>query len=308
MLAAIVKVVRDARILWILLGMSAASAGAQDGPAPARPVVAPPPGDAIEAARQQFELLESARNGGSQPKTALPRVAMPELHSAPPESPLRTSSVLKPEPEFKTGNWLVEAMERTRDSRQESETGGRGERVRRADREPLDGLEKSAGEKRGGADSERTREPQESASGFNPLAPYLSQWMTPQDYALLGPAIERNARTGDLLRGHVPMGTAGVLEIGAGTTARNVPGGSAAAARPLPVRPPAENPYLQTLNTFSVPSAGPAPAPATPRAVAPPGPPPVYPAPASAPAPKSHAPDFIKSQADEKYFKQLKRF
>jgi hypothetical protein len=118
------------------------------------------------------------------------------------------------------------------------------------------------------------------APRINPVAPYLSQWMTPQDYTLLG-------RSSTVPTKKSPL----AIQPAAGTPALAAPANK---AKP--------NPYLagmDTLSTASLPPAGTSPAPVTavksPVPVSPP-PPPAPPAPAAS----------MPANDDSKYFPELK--
>lgn len=122
--------------------------------------------------------------------------------------------------------------------------------------------------------------PDNHAPRINPVAPYLSQWMTPQDYALLGRATIAPANKSPL----------------------SIQPASGAQALAAPVNKTKPNPYLAGIdasNSASLPSPAVSPAPVT--AVNQPGPasPPPPPAPPATAAP---AP----TDDDRKYFPELK--
>lgn len=301
-----------ARPGWLLLAMVAAVLRGEEksAPAPSRPPAASTAESAsIEGAKQQFELMKSARDSTPNPGTALPRPAMPELHSVPREAPQKSPS-LKPEGSAKSGNWLVEAMEKGRDPRN---PGERRERDRERDR---DGQPKEDSERLATrtsrtemqSDAERVgREKPAEAAPANPLAPYLSQWMTPKDYALLGSKIDRGA--GDFLAR--PDGSSGTAVQAAAPAAvmasRDPASNGGPGAKPSLAKPP-DNPYLQGLSMPAVAAAVPAPPAASGASVPTPPAASVYAAPPPPASPRPKVPDFVKPQTDEKYFKQLKRF
>lgn len=307
------KPVRQRSIGLALAAVLAGSVGAVSGAeekAPASPA-AEPPADAIAIARREFDAVKSSRNSGVQPKGEIPRLTVPELRQPPatgtPWTPTKAAV-----PEKKSANWLVDAMEKSADARRDRErTGSDRERERGRGRE-LPGPEKDRGgddekEPRRASDSVAERERKTENAVANPLAGYLGVWMTPQDYALLKPGIDQafgNA-AGTAGPGVSPLPDAAAafaLPGSAGIGGSNIPAAHSAPAVPR------ENPYLAMLSppvpaaasAATIASAPPPLSVAPSRAMPPP--------PAPAPAVKSAIPDFAKPAADEKYFKQLKRF
>ncbi len=269
------------------------------------------PADAIAIARREFDAVKSSRNSGVQPKGELPRLTVPELRSTPaPAAPWTPQKATVPEK--RSANWLVDAMEKSADARKDRErTGADRERDQGRSRELL-GPEKEkddadAVEPRRASDSTAERERKTENAVANPLAGYLGVWMTPQDYALLKPGIDQafgNA-AGTSGPGAAPLPDAAAVFSLPGSD--GIGGSNIGAARSTPAAP-RENPYLAMLNP-------PAPTSASAAAIAS-APPPMSvapgrampPPPAPIPAVKSPIPDFAKPAADEKYFKQLKRF
>lgn len=271
----------------------------------AKPASAKASETSIDAARQQFDLLKSTRDASGETKAGLPRLAAPEFHSVSPGALPTVTKAVKPELETKSANWLVDAMEK---GREQGKDRDRKERGRGIDDERREGISRRESQQDSAtAESERTADSKPEMAGVNPLAPYLAQWMTPQDYALLGTGIQRTADGGDLLARPNAGGTSALVGSVGGISPAEI-AGTALPAKPVINTPPAENPYLQLLNAAPepavssvFPTAGITPAPAPPR--------PVYSPPApAAPPPKPNVPDFLKPQTDEKYFKPLKRF
>ncbi len=137
----------------------------------------------------------------------------------------------------------------------------------------------------------------------NPLAGFLNDWMTPQDYALLKPGLAESFETrSDSNKSPDLPKTA---EIRGGIDGLLLGGNASPAMRAPAAR---ENPYLESLKvdlpaTPAVTTARPsmpiaAPTPARAGIVAPPPPASVA----------NKIPDFAKPPTDEKYFKPLKRF
>lgn len=203
----------------------------------------------------------------------------------------------------KPANWLADALEKEtkpRDDDNRLAFGETGELSR-----PVSATQ-ARSELRG------IRSPSEPIAWFDPLARFLGDWMTPQDYALLKPAHRRSEPAGV----EVPAGLAVASERVA--TQPELPfglrGGEGSIARGAVPKPDGaafrrDNPYLQTLAN-QAPANGII---AAPQKLSPT--PPASNAPAAKgtmeivpgiPAQKS--PDFSKPTEDEKYFKQLKRF
>jgi len=301
------------RRTWLALAAALAGGGGAvcgaDEKAPASPPVEQPV-DAIAIARREFEAVKSSRNPGLPAKGEFPRLTVPELRSAPPPAPWTPPKTVSPEK--KSANWLVDAMEKSADARKDRErTGADRERDRDRGREPL-GPEKEkeeadANEPRRGSDSVAERERKAENAVANPLAGFLGVWMTPQDYALLKPGIDQafGDAAGAGGGGSAPRPDAATAFTLPGTD--GIGGVNTAAGRAVPATP-RENPYLAMLNP-PVPAAAPAagianalpPVSIAPSRAMPPPPAPI-------PAAKSPIPDFAQPAADEKYFKQLKRF
>ena len=288
----------------LVLGVGALECAAADEKSSA-----PPAEDAITAAKRDFEAVKSARNPALQQKGELPRIAVPELSTgAPAVSPIAPKSR---EPEKKSANWLLEAMEKQQPRNErdrdrldrKSERGSPGETL---DGNRSDEPAESSRRDQSAQDPQGEKEKRE-AEALNPLTRYLGEWMTPQDYALLKPGLQdslANTGVGAGSQGTNPLafpmpGSVGseVNTLANETTLR----GAMAAA-------PRENPYLDLLNT--------APAAAMPAAVLPAPPATTFSAPlpsVAAPPPstvpaKPRIPEFARPAQDEKYFKQLKRF
>ena len=301
----------------ILASAGQFAASAQEEPAPARPTPAAAE-DSIATAKREFELLKSARDTSLQQKGEIPRVSVPDLHSLTPSSVFRGPVTPKsPLPSKKSANWLVDAMEKKTDTNQAREKfRGTRERDSRREREKSDVSLSSEGDRETSEESvvsrreentEQNRQRPQVDAPTNPLAQYLSDWMTPKDYALLKPGLEASLATG----GDPRESPGGFLPAGVST-----PGSSNEPAFDFLQKsagglstPPRENPFLQGLNVPDMTppvvlpaptSVGGSPAPAI---ISAPGAPP-----AAVFQPPSRIPDFAKQGQDDKYFKQLKRF
>jgi hypothetical protein len=278
---------------------------------------APPPDISLEAAKRDFNAVKAARGSLDAPaKLELPSVATPEFSAGAPQ-PL--PSPMKPDPALakkKSANWLVDAMMKpeamqARDPRDKNFGQVRSDRSDSAF--PYrDGREAAPdSDLRPGAESEtRTPVVSEKKTGpeFNPLTNYMAGWMTPQDYSLLKPGLESavSSRMANSPIEQVALGGTNDLLAPGNVSAGGIDSGTAARPAAFAAPAPADNPFLQSLNappapvaSFTPPSAG-APTGTVPSAL--------VPAPTEPQAAKSKIPDFAKPAADEKYFKQLKRF
>lgn len=273
----------------------------------------------ISAAKREFETMKAVRDPAQQQKGALPSMAVPEMHTGGPATPLGSTKTKVDPAGKKSANWLVEAMEKDSRDRRARERADGSERSRASDRgkesiadgansdleEP--GTENSLRETTAARDEPERREI-EKKEIINPLTQFLGQWMTPRDYATLKPAIDES------LSARAPFESRGAPSIGVGLPSTSgIPGTeilNGPAVNPAgALAAPRENPYLQILQAPPVP-------PQNPTVFAPP---PTMPAPVSgssgmitppppAVPPKPQIPDFAKPVQDEKYFKQLKRF
>ena len=281
---------------------------------------AAPSEDAIKAAKRDFELLKATRDPAMQGKDALPKISGPEFTSpveSMPRLPKKKGKDALLEKQKKSANWLLEAMEKKPDDRTSRRTEADRfvleaerdrERERSGEDSELAALLKAAGKgdesaRRNEAARDEKEKPR-TEPAFNPLNRFMSEWMTPQDFALLKPGLDA-PRAGEVNASGAATAQVANSEFVLPATpeaALGLIGGQ----KSFTPATPQENPYLQTLNL---------PAPAatlTPPVLLPP-PAPVASQPALAPppapiAPKSKVPDFVKPAQDEKHFKQLKRF
>ncbi len=264
----------------------------------------------LEKAKQDLKTLPSVRKESDRPAISLPNIAAPSPAAdlpAPMPSPARSRANTDEAKSGKgTDNWLVDAM--MKDDSRQSDTGRKGPKTR-DEAHPLDSeatrtdrdSESGPTTARNSALDERERASDLAiAKVENPLTPFMADWISKRDHALL-----------------LPKGTP---ESGFGSEAGGIVGGPdhpvtidfrGIDGRLDPVtgpagRQPADNPFLQAL-----------PAPAVP-------PPPVAPV-STLPAPGDRVPtllppepvrdtrstppiDLSKPSQDNKYFPQLKRF
>ena len=285
-------------------GGSAAAEKASTAPAVRPPVVE----DSISSAKRDFDAVKAARNPALQQKGEVPRIGVPDLRTgAPAPGP---TAPKKLGTEKKSANWLVEAMEkqqprkdRGRDSDRDKFGRDTSKSSSDPETEPDDFIETK---KRNESDAITAEEDKRKDEPVNPLASYLGEWMTPQDYALLKPSLERSLSKSGLEGSTSPISSlAPSLGPIGGSESNAAPGANVRGALGML---PRENPYLATVG----------PAPQSPIAsgpvfVPPPAPVSSAPSPVMGPAPlaeppRSKIPEFAKPAQDEKYFKQLKRF
>lgn len=279
-----------------------------------------------------------------------PRVSVPELRTDSVETPLPAGpapSVIRGvKPEQNASNWLVEAMEQGARDREERQRASQGLPRREERAGPFraeSGSESWSAasvllrdNQNSGNERSRTRTAEAGAiapgakrpGAENPLANYLGDWLTPQDYALLATGLTAGAGGAVALpgAGNSPLGTgynasaasAGLRDLaraggGAPTLKPEAPGGFAAGTAPLAAGgfgTTRENPFLAGLND---PSKNPPPVASLqpPLAATPPpetaGTRPQLRSP-EMPPPVPKVPDLAKPRPDETYFKQLKRF
>jgi len=272
--------------------------------------------DTIDAARADLLRLKSDRAGVRTAPGGVPGIEAPEWHGG--RAPATPVNPARPNPRAVTRNpnWLVEAMQKSGAAREGEraragagslleaglfeEVGGRRERSEGAPGELREAETRPA--------SPNSLPPAESAAALNPLATFLSDWMTPQDLALLQPGL-----TGNLAGGAgppVPVTPFSPASGGVSPTSTIAGGGIS-----VPVRPSTaglgtvnDNPFLQALAppSANIPALSTAPpmalfrppaAPSSNAIVSPP-----------APVPPSRIPELARPPSDDRYFKPLKRF
>ena len=259
--------------------------------------------DAIAGAKKDFEAIKSARDAALLPKGGLPRVSLPELPASAPSAGTGMKAKIAP-PDPKPGNWLVDAMEKQSSARnsREKDPRSRERRSRLRFCEATEGADEQASTHRTG-----DREPGDTSLVVNPLMSFLGDWMTPQDYALLKPGLTQSFDPAFDARNPAALGTPGIAATLGGVDEfafgrlPSTPTASVPSALP-------ENPYLQSLQPDFLPapagsvsepvSVSSIPAATSRSAMSPP----------PQPIPPTRIPEFARPPADDKYFKQLKRF
>lgn len=254
----------------------------------------------IAGARKEFETIKSLKGIGSEVKGETPRFAVPAMPAdAPPggPSPSRNSPRNSEKP---TSNWLVDAMAKNQSAKSDRGTdprlpvsGASGqEKMRAQDDRPPGRPDKPSADR---------------SSPTNPFSRYLGVWISPQDYALLKPALEpaaamSGARSGTgaeqgIAPAFSPLGSLGPKSTSDSLLAQVPPSGRGGTDR--------SNPYLEAV-TKPAPIAGVQTAAVPVKSKAPsPGPAPLEPPSVQPPV---RTPDPVRPGSDEKYFKQLKRF
>jgi hypothetical protein len=223
----------------------------------------------------------------------------------------------------KSANWLIDAVEEEKRREMKSGTGSRDEL--RSDREaemlatpngPNAATSQEPTPATAAKAGDRPQERRSNTPASNPLTSFMSDWMTPQDLALLQAngvsgaapgAVTPMANTADPAAS-IPTATAQAtgssLESALGALGVGANKNSAPAASVTH-----ENPFLQNLTgadslsaAFSAPVFTPPPPPPSPA-------PTVFTAPPAEPAPtRSAIPDFLRPSEDAQAFKPMKRF
>ena len=300
------------RTRFLLLAVVAAGLRAEPPAASATP----PPEDAINAAKRDYDLIKGAKSSSLDPQRMdLPRMEAPAMHLSSDEMAVFLESEAAQKKKAKdpkkgnSGNWLVDAMA---EKKPDSRDGPKPEAVSALEDEPAASL---AGEvktlPRDEAKSNPALAKQAPAAADNPLTTYMSAWMTPKDLELL------KAKPEDPGLGAAPdKGPGGSAETGMldGLVRSDnglSPGNAAAAGLSSAERRP--NPYLAEFAPDAASLAGMKELPGLP---APNGPGTAPAASVLVPVPNDPGPakteaaplDLLKPPADAKYFPQLKRF
>lgn len=262
----------------------------------------------MAGAKRDFESVKSSRNATDPTKTELSGLTAPELSltKPTPKTKARAKTPAELLAEKKSANWLVDAMMK------KDEKNSKGEAVDPDEAELLEAKLNPEVAARAALEKPVEEKPAEKTSTaktgpeFNPLTRFMSGWMTPQDYSLLKPGLGGASADSLVARGEIsstgPTGDLNVATDKAGALETMSLSRSSSLATAVS---PSANPYLQAFTpptqgvaSFSLPGAPASPAPTTSTFTPPAEPPPA----------KARMPDFAKPVADEKYFKQLKRF
>jgi hypothetical protein len=298
---------RFAGLTWATtLALAAASViGAENG--------AP---EGLAGAKRDLEAVKAAAiPGAGATVRGLPTLDLPSLSPAGSENPgpppLGPLPKLAPRPAG--SDWLsTDAIDLSRSGHGPSATA-RGDRTRR-DANDLGGdLQVSGWPQSDSAPLARDANVRELAllKAVNPLSPYLSGWISPQDFRLLAPAPES---AGITLPSNAGQGTGDSLasaeRLGSGIPADSsrIPASIGGPRSDASGR--SANPYLEAFSSSSL-----APNPTLKAPVPTPTSTPVLPPPTSAAALPSEpatsptrVPDFVRPTTDEKYYKPMKRF
>jgi hypothetical protein len=304
---------RVAAAVLILAGV--ASVRADDPPAQGA--------DSIAAAKKDFATIKSATLGPDS-TSALPRLDMKDLGPSPGApaldgpTPLPSDKETSLDPTKKskgTGNWLVDAMDKEKNSERAQPSRPGDDRLK-ADTDPEADFGKtdSAGAKDGDTGAEardagKSKEPADRV--YNPLDSFMGAWISAHDHDLLVPAS----------KGETPTGTEGAQRPEAPAGPDPMPSGSlvdmllpAPDAASWEESKPEANPFIAPADPQAAPAvrffsgadaAGPSPFGLTDGA---PGAGASGPAAQPADAARGFLPDFAQPSDDDKYFKQMKRF
>ncbi len=308
----------------VALGALAAALTAGD----AVPVESVRPVSGLGEVSEELTSLKGAQQAG-EARLGPGAIEMPKLHQPADEQTgqrRRTPDGRDPRGTLppKTGNWLVDGVARekalaekagraprdSRSSERESrgldslagETGPEGDEAESSgDASGLEPGTVTAGEGTDGlVDAPAPQDPVAlpEAAGPNPLADFLSDWLSPGDHDLLRSTLEPSAVSGGTDRpGPVTIESANPVIAAFGARGRMETGNRDAR--------PADNPFLAFLQPAE--TDGPAAAAAAPLPAPAPEPLPP-PAQLEPPRTRSRTPDFVRPLQDEKYYKPLKRF
>ena len=266
----------------------------------------------LEQVKQDLKTLPTVRKESERPDLRLPSIAAPspatDLPAPRPPTARPGAASGEAKPDKGTGNWLVDAM---MNGASRPTTGSDRKATKaRDDAHPL-GAENEENERDPNQNPDRDRnaerEPllgsraRESAlAAENPLAPFMADWISKRDHPLLLPKNSAGQGFGSETSGLSGSPDQPVTIVFGGIGGRPDP-----VAGPAPLQP-AENPFLQALQSPPVPPPAVAPtltfpeaADRTPVLTSPP------PARDARPPPPI---DLSKPSQDTKYFPQLKRF
>jgi hypothetical protein len=298
------------RFLCTALGWPVAAAVILAAEAPA-PSASPGADEAIAAARREIDSLRSGAAAVEAGRQGLPRLSLPDVRASGPEAvpvltlPSMSKAGLRDQ---KTPNGLLDAMPRPGLGAKQSGALEKNARSPGGIGTADDSRSDTARERssRDSDEDEQSARDRKMARATNPLDLYMAGWMTPRDYALLRPTLVP-ARENEFALRDTALGLPGRgFEMPTSAGEPDLTSFLATSAKPV-MPPPRENAYVQALNVELPPRVStPAPPPASPAPAALPRP--TLAAPVETPAPKPVTPDFAKPPADDKYFKQLKRF
>lgn len=299
-------------------------------PVIAQSVLPSPDGDSapLERAKRDLEAAKSTRIKEDSTAWRDLRIAVP---SAPaPTAPISPASQVrtgrKPGAEPPVRNWLVDSMEKkpvppvaAEDRR--SEKGGRDARrdadFPAAEIGPVTEREPRAADLREPKREERERSGERRKDpDVNPLARYLKDWVSPQDFVLLQSTLSTPAEPGAARP--VEYSSSNSSDISAAVFGPRMSDGGLVTRFGGPVQSTEtggarsgvnENPFLQFLTSDGLQARPAVQAPVAPGAgSAATNTTPYFSSPAATPAPRATVPDFVRPIADDKLYRQLKRF
>jgi len=262
----------------------------------------------LEQAKQDLKVLPTLRKESERPELRLPDLAAPTpaMDLPAPLTPAgRPAAGLDEDNKQKSSrNWLVDAVMKGDDRR--TDRTGRSDKGQRDEAEALDGngglLERDPHRElaREKEPLHAARDGESTLAAVNPLEPFMADWISKRDHAVLLPAIPPSQGLGGT---HTPPG--GGPDQAVTIIFRGIDGRADPIGGPLPQRA-APNPFLEALQAPSIPPPAAAPPPPLPgegdRA-------PLLRPPETTRETRSQPPlDLSKPPDDKKYFPQLKRF
>jgi hypothetical protein len=298
-----------------ILVLAAAPIRADNAPAPAA--------DSIAAAKKDFATIKSSSLAPDS-TSALPALDMKDMGPTPgaqgitAPAPLASDKETSLDPTKKskgTGNWLVDAMDKERNSENAKPSRPGDERLKAdADLEADPDKAESAGAKdeasgREARDSASPREPTDHV--YNPLDSFMASWVSARDHDLLVPTSKGEAPGGveaaphsDVSAGPDPMPSGSLVDML--LPAPDTASWEETKPEANPFVAPSDSEPAPAVRFFSgADSSGFAPFGLT-DAVPTGGQ--SGPAAQSADGPRNYLPDFAQPSDDDKYFKQMKRF
>jgi len=289
----------------------------------ADPAPTPAPLDSIATAKSDIAEIRSTTNQADA-GSAIPKLDMSDVGSVPVATRQDMAALLNPDGELGadglkkkkegTGNWLVDAMDKQRESTSPSRPKEKDDLIK-TDLDLLHGDDHGGSHPEpapAAADVGRDKAASEPPPAvYNPLDAFMSGWISAKDHDLLLPSTKSEGASADAAKAH-PEALAGI-DLTASSAAPEgftppadtaVPGDAKTAA----------NPYLADLSfepvaqikTFSAPDLPAFPSgdlSDAPRGAVVSG---IDPTPID--TSKSFIPDFAQPSDDDKYFKQMKHF
>lgn len=282
-----------------------------------KPLLEQPPQDSIATAKQSFESLSKKHQIEDRGALQIPTLAAPELNLGAPTAAESSKGKAAAKP---SKNWLVDgvlskqaAKDRVSSSADTRRPGETDSREADAAEDPkifslVAGAEVSSAHERAAPHIRESKAP--PADSVNPLASYMSGWISTQDRALLLPQKDQDASAATWGNNLSNLTAASSGAVASGSAVENF--GLSQPALRIAAR---ENPYLgiDSFNANKPPESGPAAnlkdfAPLASKMIDPVGRAPIFQPSPPAVSGTTPARDLAKPDDNAKYFKQLKRF